>query len=180
MREQDAAAQAAYWNRIDVWPDPVGERWDPPRDWHSREPDALNPAHWNDDNVTGIAVLKNGDAWVSSHTNGLRRLNHDGKFIGDAAAWLPGRSIGAIATDPLDDSVWIGFRERVFASFGCAPKGRCSSMARRRSATATSTAQSGISRWRPAPDAGWWSPSGAAWWEFIKGIDRSALAGCRP
>ncbi len=108
---QDPAAQAAYWNRIDVWPDPVGERWDPPRDWHSREPDALNPGHWNYDNVTGIAVLKNGDAWISSHTNGLRRLNHDGKFIGDATVWLPGRSIGAIAADPLDDSVWIGFRE---------------------------------------------------------------------
>jgi hypothetical protein len=108
---QDPASQAAYWNRIDVWPDPVGERWDPPRDWHSREPDALNPAHWNYDNVTGIAVLKNGDAWISSHTNGLRRLNHDGKFVSDATAWLPGRSIGAIASDPLDDSVWIGFRE---------------------------------------------------------------------
>ena len=107
----DPAAQAAYWNRIDVWPDAVGERWDPPRDWRSREPDALNPAHWNYDNVTGIAVLKNGDAWVSSHTNGLRRLNHDGKLVGDASAWLPSRSIGALARDPLDDSVWIGFRE---------------------------------------------------------------------
>jgi hypothetical protein len=93
----------------------VGERWDPAHgDWRSREPDALNAAHWNYDNVTGIAVLRNGDAWISSHTNGLRRVTHDGRFVSDATAWLPSRRLGAIARDPLDDSVWIGFREPGF------------------------------------------------------------------
>ena len=112
---KDLPAQAAYWNRMDIWPDPVGERWDPPHgDWKSREPDALKPSDWNVDNVTGIAVLKSGDAWISSHTNGLRRVNHDGQFVSDATAWLPSPHLGAIAKDPLDESVWIGFREPGF------------------------------------------------------------------
>ena len=120
----DPAAQAAFWNRMDVWPDAVGERQDPAHgNWLSHEPNALNPADWTYDNTSGVAVLKNGDAWIASTTNGLRRLNHDGKFVTDATQWLPSRQLGAIARDPLDDSVWIGFRETGFGVFRLMPDG---------------------------------------------------------
>jgi hypothetical protein len=108
----DLPAQAAYWNRMDIWPDPIGERWDPPHgDWHSREPDARNPADWNYDNVSAIAAMKSGYAWIASSTNGLRLVDHDGRFAGDATQFLPGKQIGAVARDPSDESVWIGYRD---------------------------------------------------------------------
>jgi hypothetical protein len=108
----DPQAQAAFWNRMDIWPDPVGERVDPAHgDWHSREPDRKNPADWDLDNTTGIAVLSDGSAWIGSSTNGMRHIDHDGRFIEDAPKILPGKSIGALVKDPSDDSVWIGYRE---------------------------------------------------------------------
>jgi hypothetical protein len=107
----DPAAQAAFWNRMDIWPDPVGERRDAAHgDWLSREPDWLNPSHWVMDNVTGIAVLNNGDAWIGSFSNGLRIVNHDGQFRADATAVLRNTAVGALAKDPSDESVWIGYR----------------------------------------------------------------------
>ena len=55
----DAAAQAAYWNRMDIWPDPIGERDDPAHgNWKSTEPNFKNPSDWVFDNVTGT------DLWV--------------------------------------------------------------------------------------------------------------------
>jgi hypothetical protein len=108
----DPPAKAAFWNRMDIWPDPRGERRDAAHgDWLSQEPDYHNPDHWVFDYVTGIAVLKNGDAWFGSHTNGLRLVDHDGQFKADATAVLPSKSIGALAKDPTDDSVWIGYRD---------------------------------------------------------------------
>ena len=107
----DLPAQAAYWNRIDVWPDPIGERWDPPSDWHSREPDAKNPADWNYDNVSGIAAMPSGYAFIASFTNGMRLLDHDGHLAGDLTKYLPSQSLGAVVRDPVDDSVWIGYRD---------------------------------------------------------------------
>jgi hypothetical protein len=114
----DPQAQAAYWNRMDIWPDPVGERREGVNKagqhtmWLSSEPDKNNPADWDLDNVTGIAVLKDGSAWIGSWTNGMRHIDHDGHFIEDAPKFLPGKSIGALAKDPSDDSVWIGYREQ--------------------------------------------------------------------
>jgi hypothetical protein len=105
----DLPAQAAYWNRIDVWPDPIGERWNPPLDWHSREPDALNPADWNYDYVRGIAAMPSGYAFIGSSSNGMRMIDHDGHFAADFNKYLPSTSIGALARDPTDDSVWIGY-----------------------------------------------------------------------
>ena len=108
----DLPAQAAYWNRMDIWPDPIGERWDPPHgDWHSREPDARNPADWVFDSVSGIAAMKGGDAWIGSSTNGLRHVDHDGHFLGDVTRYLPSARLGAVARDPSDESVWIGYRD---------------------------------------------------------------------
>jgi hypothetical protein len=109
---RDALAQAGYWNRMDIWPDPIGERWDPLHgDWRSREPDKNNPADWNYDNVSGIAAMKSGYAWIGSSTNGLRLVDHDGKFAGDATQYLQGRQLGAVVRDPSDESVWIGYRD---------------------------------------------------------------------
>ena len=109
---QDPPAQAAYWNRMDIWPDPIGERWDPPHgDWHSREPDARNAADWVFDYVSGIAAMKGGDAWIASSTNGLRHVDHDGHLLGDVTQYLPSRALGTVARDPSDESVWIGYRD---------------------------------------------------------------------
>jgi hypothetical protein len=108
----DPAAQAAYWNRMDIWPDPVGERRDPAHnDWLSSDPDFTNKSQWVFDNVSGIAVLQNGDAWIGSYTNGLRIVDHDGRFRADATSVLPSRQVGAVAKDPTDESIWIGYRD---------------------------------------------------------------------
>ncbi|HZX96817.1 MAG TPA: hypothetical protein VFE90_20020 [Myxococcales bacterium] len=114
----DPQAQAAFWNRMDIWPDPVGERREGVNKagqhtmWLSSEPDKNNPADWNLDNVTGIAVLSDGSAWIGSWSNGMRHVDHDGHFIEDAPKILPGKSIGALVRDPSDDSVWIGYRDQ--------------------------------------------------------------------
>ena len=107
----DLPAQAAYWNRMDVWPDPIGERWNPPLDWHARAPDAKNPADWDYDDVSGIAAMQDGSVWIASSSNGLRHLDHDGRLIGDVTQYLPGKRLGAIARDPSDGSVWFGYRD---------------------------------------------------------------------
>ncbi|HYS07477.1 MAG TPA: hypothetical protein VEP66_01985 [Myxococcales bacterium] len=108
----DAPAKAAFWNRMDIWPDPVGERRDAAHgNWLSQEPDFRNPSHWVMDNVTGIAVTSTGEAWIGSSTNGLRQVDHDGNLLADATSLLTSKSIGAVAKDPSDDSVWVGYRD---------------------------------------------------------------------
>jgi hypothetical protein len=108
----DPVAQAAFWNRMDVWPDPVSERRDAVNgNWLSSEPDFTNKSQWVFDNVSGIAVLKDGDAWIGSSTNGLRIVDHDGHFRADATSVLPSQQVGAVAKDPTDESIWIGYRD---------------------------------------------------------------------
>jgi hypothetical protein len=115
----DLPAQAAYWNRMDIWPDPIGERDDPAHgNWKSTEPNFKNPSDWVFDNVTGIAVLQNGDAFIGSFTNGIRIVDHDGKFRADVTpavlgkdAVLPTKAVGAMAKDPTDESIWVGYRD---------------------------------------------------------------------
>ena len=51
------------------------------------------------------------EAFIGSSTNGLRQVDHDGHFLVDATALLPSKSIGALAKDPADDSIWIGYRD---------------------------------------------------------------------
>jgi hypothetical protein len=116
----DEPAKAAYWNRMDVWPDPVGERRNPPLDWTATYPDRKNAADWNFDNVSAIAAMKGGDVWIASSTNGLRHLDHDGKLIQEhdsrgnpieVSDFLPSKQLGAIARDPTDESLWMGYRD---------------------------------------------------------------------
>jgi hypothetical protein len=108
----DPPAQAAFWNRMDIWPDPVGERRDAAHgNWLSSEPDWRNPSHWVLDNVTGIAVLNSGDAWIGSFSNGLRIVDHDGHYKADATEVLRNKAVGALVKDPSDESIWIGYRD---------------------------------------------------------------------
>jgi len=68
-------------------------------------------------------VLTNGDAWIGSFTNGLRLVDHDGHFKADATAVLPSKSVGALAKDPTDDSVWIGYRDAGYGVTRIKPDG---------------------------------------------------------
>ena len=120
----DPAAQAAFWNRMDIWPDPVTERRDAAHgDWLASDPDFRNPDDWVFDNVTGIAVMTNGDAWIGSSTNGLRLIDHDGHYKADATSVLPTKAVGALAKDPVDDSVWVGYRDAGFGVTRIKPDG---------------------------------------------------------
>ena len=85
-------------NRIDVWPDPVGE------------PNIPRPSQRVDDAVAGIAAMPDGSAWIGSFAHGLRRIDGYGTLLDDATAKLLAKNIGALARDPKDDSVWIGYR----------------------------------------------------------------------
>ena len=120
----DPAAQAAFWNRMDIWPDPVTERRDAAHgDWLASDPDFRNPDDWVFDNVTAIAVMTNGDAWIGSSTNGLRLIDHDGHYKADATLVLPTKAVGALAKDPVDDSVWVGYRDAGFGVTRIKPDG---------------------------------------------------------
>jgi hypothetical protein len=111
----DLPAQAAFWNRMDIWPDPVGERRDPAHgNWLSQEPDKDNDADFVLDLVSGIAVTNAGDAWIGSSKNGLRIVDHDGHFVADANMVLKTNAVGAIAKDPTDDSIWVGYQNGGF------------------------------------------------------------------
>jgi hypothetical protein len=63
-------------NRIDVWPDQVGE------------PGTPRPAQRVDDSVSGIAGMPDGSAWVGSFAHGLRRISGAGAVIDDATSNL--------------------------------------------------------------------------------------------
>lgn len=85
------------WNRMDVWPDKVGE------------PNYPRPSDRNDDNVWGIAAMPDGSAWIGSRSYGLRRMNSSGAMVDDATSKLLDKHVTALARDPADDSVWIGY-----------------------------------------------------------------------
>lgn len=82
------------------------------------EMDPLRPfiSFWNDpadatrwDVVTGISFCDDGTMWVSSAGNGLKRVSRDGAWTQvDTPVAFDGRA-SAIACDPSDGSVWVGF-----------------------------------------------------------------------
>jgi hypothetical protein len=111
----DPPAQAAFWNRMDIWPDPRGERRDPAHgNWLSQEPDRDNPADFVLDFVSGIAVTSGGTAWIGSSQNGIRIVDHDGRFLADANVVLKTNAVGAIVKDPTDESIWVGYQRSGF------------------------------------------------------------------
>jgi hypothetical protein len=82
-------------NRIDIWPDLVGEGGTP------------KPAERDDDNVSAMSVV--GDSvWVSSFTKGLARMNVNG---GDVQSIPVGeKALSAVEANTPDGSVWVGAR----------------------------------------------------------------------
>jgi len=98
--------QAAYRNRIDVWPDAVSEY---DQAWNPTYP---TPAQWKAglDVVSGIAAdPSDNSVYIASFANGIRHLDHDGNFIADLNGALFGKTVSAIAIDP-DGSLWVGYK----------------------------------------------------------------------
>ncbi len=88
------------WNRMDIWPDAVGEPNIPTREQRV------------DDNVSGLAVMGDQSVWVGSFTRGLAQLDSSGRPLRYLSTQLAdGKGyVGAVAADPSDESVWVGMR----------------------------------------------------------------------
>jgi hypothetical protein len=97
-------------NRIDVWPDIMGEvrfdnsvqrlvEYDPTR--AEQEPK---------DNVSAIAAMPDGSAYIGSGVLGLRRLGANGVLISDETSRLFAPTVGGLAYDKKDGSVWVGIK----------------------------------------------------------------------
>jgi len=107
----NAAAKAAWQNRIDVWPDAVGE-YDA-----AGNPTYPTPAQVNAglDLVRGIATDPvDNSVYIASGQFGIRHLDRDGNFIEDftthsATKALFANNVSALAIDP-DGSLWVGYR----------------------------------------------------------------------
>lgn len=100
----DPYFQATFRNRIDVWPDAVGEY---DASWNPTYP---TPAQWQAtlDLVSGIAAASDGSAYVASFAYGVRHLDHDGNILGDLGP-LTAKNVSAIAMD-TDGSIWVGYK----------------------------------------------------------------------
>src|SRR5439155_6141673 len=83
----------------DVWPDLVGEASTP------------RPSQRVDDKVSAAAGMPDGSAWIGSYANGLRRISGSGGLLADATARLLRPQVTALARDPSDDSLWIGYAQ---------------------------------------------------------------------
>jgi hypothetical protein len=85
---------------LDVWLDP-----DPPDLWTSY--DALDPAYA--DFVSSLSFCDDGTLWIASSYHGLARRDPSGNL---SYLDLPpghGNNASAVACDPSDGSVWVGF-----------------------------------------------------------------------
>ena len=106
---KNAAAKAAYQNRLDVWPDGV-EEYD-----GAGNPTYPTPAQWSAglDLVSGIAAdPADGSVYIASFGRGIRHLDRSGNFIEDLTAKsgaLFADNVSAIAID-TDGSLWVGYR----------------------------------------------------------------------
>jgi hypothetical protein len=93
-------------NRIDVWPDKV------------QEPYCPHVSERVDDNVSGIAALQDGTAWVSSSSWGFAQLDGSGTVLGYVKEYLKNQlgtaQLSAAAADSLDlapgqsQGIWAG------------------------------------------------------------------------
>ena len=86
------------WNRIDIWPDAVGE------------PSMPTVQQRVDDMVSGIAVMSDQSVWVGSFQRGMALLDANGQRLRTLSTELVDGFgyVGAIAADPVDESVWAG------------------------------------------------------------------------
>ncbi len=85
-------------NRIDIWPDRVGE------------PNYPRPADRVDDLVSGAAAMHDGTVWLSSFKYGLAHLDSGGGVSARVSTsdGLFTNKLSAVAADPGDQSVWAG------------------------------------------------------------------------
>lgn len=85
-------------NRIDIWPDKVGE------------PAYPSVADRVDDVVSSAAVMGDGTVWVTSFVNGLAHLDAGGQVIARLTAGdgLVATKLSAVVGDPADGSLWVG------------------------------------------------------------------------
>ena len=103
------AAPCYLANRIDVWPDIMGEvRFDSAQH-RFVEYDPTRAEQQPADLVFGIAALPN-TAFVGSGYLGLKQLAADGTVVADLTSRLASRFVGAVAADPSDQSIWVGNR----------------------------------------------------------------------
>jgi hypothetical protein len=86
-------------SHLDVWPDPR-----PANEWDF---DALDPA-WMDA-VTSLSFCDDGTLWIASGIHGLARRRPDGTMTYVNLPGGLGNSASAVACDPSDGSVWVGF-----------------------------------------------------------------------
>ena len=98
-------------DRWDLWPDNQPE-WDSTHGTIYVSPamrTAIKPYDL-DDNVSGIAALADGTAWVGSFSHGLIRIDSGGGRVADATAKIKTPYVSTVALDPKDQSVWAGMR----------------------------------------------------------------------
>ncbi|WP_044198383.1 hypothetical protein [Hyalangium minutum] len=86
------------WNRLDIWPDAVGE------------PNMPRPEERTSDHVSGIAVTKDGSVWVGSFSRGLAQLTPEGQVVRRLSTELADRRglVSSVAADPINGSIWAG------------------------------------------------------------------------
>jgi hypothetical protein len=86
-------------SHLDVWPDP--------RPANAFDFDALDPA-WMDA-VTSLSFCDDGTLWIASGLHGLARRLTDGTLSYVSLPASVGSGASAVACDPADGSIWVGF-----------------------------------------------------------------------
>ncbi|WP_443096578.1 hypothetical protein, partial [Pyxidicoccus fallax] len=85
-------------NRIDVWPDLVGEA------------DKPTGAQRIDDLISDLVLMPDGTVWLSSFARGLAKMDSTGVVTARHLAAEHERFVSSLERDPLDGSLWIGHR----------------------------------------------------------------------
>ena len=69
------------------------------------------PDYALDDNVSGIAAVPDGTAWLGSFAHGLIHIDSTGRILADATAKIMTRYVSTVAYDPAGSgSVWAGMQ----------------------------------------------------------------------
>jgi hypothetical protein len=83
---------------LDVWPDPLGD---------PNQYDAMDPAYV--DMVSSLSFCDDGTLWIASSLHGLARRAPNGSISYVSLPSGYGNNASAVACDPSDGSVWVGF-----------------------------------------------------------------------
>ncbi len=84
---------------LDVWPDAITA--------NVADYDAMDPAHV--DMVSSLSFCDDGTLWIASLLHGLARRAPNGSLSYVSLPGGLGNSASAVACDPSDGSVWVGF-----------------------------------------------------------------------